>query len=302
MATAYASKIIEAPVEAVWDAVRDFNGLPSWHPVIDRSEIEDGLDADVVGAVRSLHLKDGAQVRERLLMLDDSRYAFAYNFEKPAFPVTDYVAHVRLVPVTDGDRTFAEWRASFDEAPEDRGKYQEIISTAVFQEGLEALAEAVPGRAAAADAVRWHGWRPAKVFCSAVLRAPLAKVWARIRDFAGMAAWHPEIRDMTMLAGARSDKVSGVRDFRFGDGALHEQLTMLCDRTHAFRYKINKSPMPWLHYHAGVELHPISATDETFAVLTADWVASPNDDVALIPRIHHEVFQRAFDTLNDQLR
>ncbi|HVL73621.1 MAG TPA: SRPBCC family protein, partial [Beijerinckiaceae bacterium] len=46
MAKAYASAIVDAPVETVWALVRDFNGLPTWHPAIARSEIEDGLDSD----------------------------------------------------------------------------------------------------------------------------------------------------------------------------------------------------------------------------------------------------------------
>ena len=104
MARAYASTILDAPVEAVWSAIRDFNGLPSWHPVIARSEIEDGLDSDVVGCIRRFWLQDGAMVRERLLSFSDRDYSFSYNFETPAFPVENYVARVRLMPVTDTDR------------------------------------------------------------------------------------------------------------------------------------------------------------------------------------------------------
>ena len=36
MARIYISSIIGAPVGAVWDRVRDFNGLPGWHPLISR--------------------------------------------------------------------------------------------------------------------------------------------------------------------------------------------------------------------------------------------------------------------------
>jgi uncharacterized protein YndB with AHSA1/START domain len=67
MAKAYASTIIEAPVEAVWNTVRDFNALAKWNPAVTDSQIEDGMDADVVGCVRSFHLGDGRHVRERLL-------------------------------------------------------------------------------------------------------------------------------------------------------------------------------------------------------------------------------------------
>lgn len=108
MARAYASIILKAPVETVWPIVRDFNGLPDWAPAIARSKIENGLDADVVGCVRSFHTHDGTHIRERLLSLDDARYTFTYNFEKPAFPVRNYIATLRLHPVTHGDATFAE--------------------------------------------------------------------------------------------------------------------------------------------------------------------------------------------------
>jgi hypothetical protein len=55
MARAYASIILKAPVETVWSLVRDFNALPKWAPAIAKSKIEDGLDSDVVGCVRSFH-------------------------------------------------------------------------------------------------------------------------------------------------------------------------------------------------------------------------------------------------------
>ena len=91
MARAYASRIIKAPVETVWSVVRNFNGLPNWAVGIVDSKIEGGLDADVVGCVRSFHTKDGTHIRERLLTLDDARYTWP-NFEKPAFPVKNYLA------------------------------------------------------------------------------------------------------------------------------------------------------------------------------------------------------------------
>ena len=301
MAYAHSSAIIEAPVEAVWEAIRDFGALAAWHPGIARSEIENGKDADVVGCVRALTLNDGGTARERLMMLDDSRYRFTYNFETPAFPVTDYLSTLELTPVTNGDATFASWSATFNERPEDAGVYVDIVANGVFATGLAALAARLKGSVGAGETLRWQGFRPAKVFCSSILHAPIESCWAAMRDFAGMDGWHPEIADMYMLADARSDKVSGVRDFRFGEGKLQEQLTLLSDLDHAFRYKINVSSMPWMNYHSGVRLYPVTASGHCFVVWTADWVASANDDVRLIPMVHNEVFQRALDTLDQKL-
>src|SRR5882762_4830201 len=132
MARAYASITLKAPVETVWSLVRDFNALPKWAPGIVKSKIEDGLDADVVGCVRSFHTADGGHIRERLLTLDDANTTFTYNFEKPAFPVKNYIATVRLYPITRSDESFAEWEATFDEAAGDEGKFEGIIARDVF--------------------------------------------------------------------------------------------------------------------------------------------------------------------------
>ena len=139
MAKAYASAIIPAPIDKVWSLVRDFNGLPGWHPAIKTSEIEDGRSADSVGCIRSFHLQDGAHVREQLRSLDDVNHHLTYSFVKPAFPVKNYLAFVRLTAVTATGQTFAEWGADFDEAPGDEGKFVEIISTHVFAVGWAAL-------------------------------------------------------------------------------------------------------------------------------------------------------------------
>lgn len=304
MARAYASTILKAPVETVWSLVRDFNALPKWAPGIAKSKIEDGLDSDVVGCVRSFHTKDGAHIRERLLMLDDANYAFTYNFEKPAFPVKNYIATLRLYPVTHTDQTFAEWEASFDEAPGDEGKYEKIVSREVFAANWANLAKIIAAKPPKKPegAVRWKGYAPNKVWTSRVMRAPVEKVWAVIRDFAGMGAWHSDITKMHMLDGARSDKVSGIRDFYFGPGHLHEELLHLCDRSRSFSYRITQSPLPWINYVSGPRLWPVTSNNTTFGVWTGDWDASPQDDLTLIPNTEQNVYQKAFATVEKNLR
>lgn len=302
MARAFASIVIDAPVETVWAIARDFSAIAQWVPGLGAAHIEDGLPPDAIGCIRAFSLGDGTLVRERLLALDDARYTFSYNFETPAFPVTNYVAVFEAIPVTSGDRCYVRWWSDFDEAPSDAGKYVDIISRAVFGGGLASLARHAAGKPVPAGAPRWQGLRPAKVFCSSTIAAPVAEVWGTMRDFAGMGRWHEDVRDMHMLAGARGDQVSAVRDFSMNDGHLLERLTLLSDTDMSFRYTIDESAMPWRDYHAGARLYPVTSNDTTFAVWTADWVASPNDDVTLIPAIHADVFQKAFDTLDAMFR
>lgn len=299
MARAYASIVLKAPVETVWSIVRDFNGLPNWAVGVTSSKIENGLDSDVVGCVRSFHLANGVHVRERLLMLDDARRCFTYNFETPAFPVQNYRATLRLYPVTHGDQTFAEWEATFDEAPEDLGKYEKIVSNDVFAANFRnlarLLAKAKPAKPVAAE--RWKGFAPNKVWTSRVIKAPVGDVWKIMRDFAGMGGWHDEITRMRMLKRQRPDKVGGIRDFHFGDGHINEELLHLDDLTRSFSYRITKSDIAWMNYVSGPRLWPVTADNTTFGVWTGDWVASPQDDVVLIPRTEENVYQRAFATL-----
>lgn len=53
--------------------------------------------------------------RERLLALSDLDHSFSYAVEhSSAMPLAGYVSTFRLRSITDGDRTFAEWRGQFE--------------------------------------------------------------------------------------------------------------------------------------------------------------------------------------------
>ena len=54
-------------------------------------------------------------------------------------PLSDYVATLRLTPITDGDRCFAEWSAEFSCDPKDEDDLVAGIGSNVFQGGFDAL-------------------------------------------------------------------------------------------------------------------------------------------------------------------
>ncbi len=139
MARVYASSVIPAPVAKVWERVRDFNGLPRWHPRMRDSRIEDALPADKVGCIRNFQLQNGDRLRERLLGLSDYDMFCTYEIIESPMAVTDYVATLRLTPVTEGDRTFIEWSAEFSCDPKDEDDLVNNLSRNVFLGGFEAL-------------------------------------------------------------------------------------------------------------------------------------------------------------------
>ncbi|MCY4541356.1 MAG: SRPBCC family protein [Rhodobacteraceae bacterium] len=139
MARVYVSSVIEAPANDVWQRVRDFNGLPRWHPRIADSRIEDALPPDQVGCIRSFRLQNGDQIRERLLGLSDYDLFCTYSILDSPMQLENYIATLRLTPVTDGDRCFIEWTAEFDCDVDVEADLVSGIANDVFQTGFDAL-------------------------------------------------------------------------------------------------------------------------------------------------------------------
>ena len=139
MPRVYVSSVIGAPASKVWERVRDFNALPRWHPRIRDSRIEDALPSDKVGCIRAFSLQNGDRIRERLLGLSDYDMSCSYEILESPMPLEDYIATLRLTPVTEGDRSFVEWSAEFSCAPEHETDLVEGIGRDVFQAGFDAL-------------------------------------------------------------------------------------------------------------------------------------------------------------------
>jgi len=146
MIRVYASSVIDAPADQVWGKVRDFNGLPQWAPFVAESRIEGNLSSDSIGCIRNFRLRSGGTIREQLLALSDYEYTCVYSILESPMGVENYVATLKLTPVTDGNRTFAEWSAEFDCAREREKELAESIGQGVFQAAFDSLNSLVAGR------------------------------------------------------------------------------------------------------------------------------------------------------------
>jgi hypothetical protein len=137
----YASGVVPASADDVWQVVRQFNGLADWHPIIVESKIESG-SAQEVGAIRRLTFPDGSQVAERLLMLNDDDRSYTYAFTDPGvMPVRSYKSTVRVAPITTTGQAFVEWWAWFDSEAAVEQHMSTTYSEAVYAAGIAALAE-----------------------------------------------------------------------------------------------------------------------------------------------------------------
>lgn len=133
------STIIDAPVDRLWSVLRDFNGHDRWHPIVAKSEIERTYPSDRVGCVRRFVLRDGSELREQLLTLSDLEMTFSYCLLDTPIPLFNYVAHVRLLPVTDGNRSFWHWESRFTTPPGREAELARLVGDEVYTNGIEAV-------------------------------------------------------------------------------------------------------------------------------------------------------------------
>lgn len=145
MIRVYVSSVIDAPAGNVWSVVRDFNGLPHWTPFVAHSRIEGNQPSDQVGCVRNFELHDGGTIREQLLCLSDYDYTCVYSILESPMGVDNYIATLKLTPVTDGACCFAEWTAEFDCPPGREEALREQIGKGVFLAAFQSLKQVVRG-------------------------------------------------------------------------------------------------------------------------------------------------------------
>jgi NADPH:quinone reductase-like Zn-dependent oxidoreductase len=133
------SAIIDAPIESVWDILRDFNGHDRWHPAVAASHIEGNEPSTRIGAIRNFRLQNGSMLREQLLSLSDKDHSFRYCLLEAPIPLMNYVAEVRLRPVTDGNATFWEWSSRFDPPLRRRDELVRMVTHDIYQAGFAAI-------------------------------------------------------------------------------------------------------------------------------------------------------------------
>ena len=138
MAKAYFSTVFEASADNVWAAIRDFSSY-EWAGVVSDVHMEEGKAGDAVGGIRNVRTAD-RQIRQRLLAHSDRDRFYTYELCEPVpFPVQGYEATLRVTPVTDGNRAFIEWWATFDCEAGERDRWTNYFKNDGFANWLNSL-------------------------------------------------------------------------------------------------------------------------------------------------------------------
>jgi mxaD protein len=142
---------INAPADKVWNAVKDFNALNTWHPALEKDEIVEGTN-NTVGAVRLLTLKGGGTIKEKLLRFNPADHSFSYAIIEGVIPVSDYRS--RLVVRSAGENmSTVIWSGRFKRKntganPADNENDKTAVDTVsgVYQGGLDNLKKMLEGK------------------------------------------------------------------------------------------------------------------------------------------------------------
>ena len=103
------SVTIKAAPAKVWALVKDFGNLHAWHPAIADTKMEKkGEDT-----FRTLTLKDGGKINEKLRSIDDAGMKIKYEIIDGVAPVADYNAFMTVTAGPGAGESTVTWVGRF---------------------------------------------------------------------------------------------------------------------------------------------------------------------------------------------
>jgi NADPH:quinone reductase-like Zn-dependent oxidoreductase len=142
-----------------------------------------------------------------------------------------------------------------------------------------------------------------RVTRSAVIDAPIGRVWGVLRDFNSHSAWHPAVGESNIERGEPADQVGCVRNFHLKDGNhIREQLLALSDRDYLSTYCILDATLPMKNYVATVQLKRVTDGDRTFWHWQSTFDVPKGREKEFTELVGKGVYEGGFDGLRSFLR
>lgn len=134
MAKVNSSTDLPVPAQTVWSMIGNFNGLPDWHPAVEKSE----TSKEGGSKVRTLHLVGGGTIVEKLEAADDKARTYSYSILSGPLPVANYTASLKVSEKEGGSGCTVEWSSEFDAAGASENDAVAAIR-GVYEAGFENL-------------------------------------------------------------------------------------------------------------------------------------------------------------------
>lgn len=133
------SKSMELAADAgkTWNAVKDFGGLHTWHPAVEKTDIKRGGD-NKPGMVRVLSLKGGGEITETLTAHSSPARSLSYRIDKSPLPVTGYNSTIAVKPGKAGSSTIT-WSSTFAAKPGTKDEEAKKVIGGIYDAGLDNL-------------------------------------------------------------------------------------------------------------------------------------------------------------------
>ena len=146
---------IKADPAKVWALVKDFGNMQKWHPAVASDKLEQNKDENGdMATFRTLTLKDGGTIYEKLGNSSDADMKIKYYIVKSVLPVSDYNATMTVAAGPGAGETTVTWVGRFYRkylfnppipAGEDDETAVKVI-TGIFDSGLANLKKVTEGQ------------------------------------------------------------------------------------------------------------------------------------------------------------
>ena len=103
------SIVIKAPPAKVWAMVKDFGNMHAWHPAIASTKLEKKGEE----THRTLTLKSGGDINEKLRSVDDKDMKLKYEITGGVAPVADYNAVMTVTAGPAAGESTVTWVGRF---------------------------------------------------------------------------------------------------------------------------------------------------------------------------------------------
>ena len=147
--------IIKADPAKVWALVQDFGNMQKWHPAVASDKIEQKKDENGdMATFRTLMLKDGGTIYEKLGSSSDADMKIKYYIVKSVLPVNDYSATMTVAAGPGAGESTVTWVGRFYRKymlnpPIPAGEDDETaikVITGIFDSGLANLKKVAEGQ------------------------------------------------------------------------------------------------------------------------------------------------------------